>query len=147
MYAIILIVSENTVTRKELSGFGGLVRQRRQELKLSMDDLARLLSKSAAYIQLVETKKRGVELTEVSRWASVLQYDARSLLKSYINSHYPTVFEVLFPGEQPEVVNERPQDAIRDVATRLHSLPRDIRTGIEATILAVYDRLNSDANR
>ena len=131
------------MTKKALSGFGDLVRGRRQQLKLSTDELAKLLSKSAAYVQLVETNKRGVDLKELSSWASVLQYDARSLVQSYLHSRYPAVFDILFPGAHPEVVDERPEDAIRDVAARLHSLPRDIRSGIEATILSVYDRLNS----
>ena len=135
------------MTKKALSGFGDLVRGRRQELKLSTDELAKLLSKSAAYVQLVETNKRGVDLNEVSHWASVLQYDARSLVQSYLYSRYPAVFEVLFPGAHPEVVDERADEAIRDVAARLHSLPRDIRSGLEATILSVYDHLNSVDSR
>jgi len=134
---------EKDSTEEPASKFGELVKLRRQKLELSAEGLARLLSKSTGYIQLVEANKRGVDLKELSEWALALKCDAKSLIQAYLYWRYRSVFEVLFPDTEPELVDERPGDAIRDVAARLHSLPRDIRTGIEATILAVYDRLNS----
>jgi transcriptional regulator with XRE-family HTH domain len=122
-----------------MSKFADVIRQQRQRKGWSQAELAEKIgAKSGSFVTLVEAGKRGVNIDDIPSIANALELDGSALTKLYIHDRYPHVYTVLFGAEIPNVVPEAPGSFIPDMTYRLQSLPRELRSPLEALIAESY---------
>ena len=125
-------------TRKPTSsGFGQLIRSQREKLTLTTADIGRSVGRTVAFIELLESGKRGCSLDDLPRLANALQLATVTLARSYLAERHPSFYEAVFGAHEPADSEAPPP--VPDVHWRLDELPRRERGIIEALIYSLYE--------
>jgi transcriptional regulator with XRE-family HTH domain len=118
-----------------------MLRTRREELGFTKAELAKKLTLSASFIDVLETGRRGCNLDELPRIAAVLKLDAGAVAKVYLAERHAEFYRSLFPGA-PDAVVPRASMQVEDTYWRMEQLPRRERGIVEALVYALYDLRN-----
>ena len=122
------------------------MQEARDKLNWSQIELSRQMGMGQSWATAIEAGQRGIDIDTLPKLAMKLGLDTRSFTMSYLHSRHPGVYAALFPEAEyePEIHGAAPGAFVKDVAFRLGSLPRDLRSPIEALILSLHDRLGRE---
>jgi transcriptional regulator with XRE-family HTH domain len=123
--------------------FAEMIRNRREELQLSREEVAHQVNRSPSWLALVEAGRRRPDLDVVPLLARAIEKDPRAFTEVFLGLHFPAAARVLFDRPVPEVVDQTP--AFSDSACRLlEELPDDFRRPIEQLIRSAHDLLHQN---
>ena len=124
--------------------FAQMVRERRQELQLSREQVAHKVNRTPSWLALVEGGRRKPDLDVVPFLARAIDKDPRAFTELFIHLHFPAAARVLFDRPAPEVKDER--SAFSDDACRVfEELPDQFRGPIEHLIRSIHALLQKES--
>jgi transcriptional regulator with XRE-family HTH domain len=125
------------MTRKRERTFGQIIRDRRRQLDLTQNEVARRIKTSTPYVGHLESGKRHPSERIVSRLAEVLALDRRELF--FLAN--PTAAELLMPKEEGRR-NSAWEDFRRDERLRrMHNITNDEMEMLER--VSLMGKINS----
>src|SRR5664279_6141672 len=124
----------------ETKSVAELIRQRREDLGLSQEDIARQLMVTSDFVGLCERGMRKIGLERIPRLAEILEVNAKDLALMALSKEAPELAQVMLQGkvskdfELPDL-SKSEQEGFR----KLMALDRSQREPILSTIDALYD--------
>jgi transcriptional regulator with XRE-family HTH domain len=120
--------------------FAKMVRDRREELHLSREDIAHKVNRTASWLALVEAGRRKPDLDVVPLLARAIEKDPRAFTETFLHLHFPAAARVLFDRPAPEVADQTPTFSL-DAYHLLEELPSQFRSPIEHLIRSIHSGL------